>query len=201
MTQQSSPSQVQSTEAIETDSGSGLELVASGSASMRRSFNHYPTLVMSEDDLALDPTKDGHFIIMKSMTTTAAFTCIATMLNLACTQETGFNISAIICNLPPPLQPTTQQQLIPHKPYVDMVPWSSMRDRLLISPTAINDQEFVADMAGMKVWGATPWDPTGWEVSPEFARKWWFLVDDGVLRTTNFWRAQRGEEALVPSSF
>jgi hypothetical protein len=76
---------------------------------------------------------------------------------------------------------------------------------MLNSPTAINDLEFVSDMgfSDLKVWGSTPWDPAGWEVGPEFARKWWFLIDDGIIHTTNFWRSQRGEEplSLAPPNF
>jgi len=162
-----------------------------------RSLDNYPSLCVSHDDVAVDPTTDSHFIIMKSMTTFAAFNCIAAMLNLVCSPESGFNINAIISTIPPPIQPTAKQQIIPHMAYVDMIPWSSMRDRLLSSLNAINHEEFVADMGQLKTWGVTPWDPTGWEVSPIFAGKWWFLVDEGMLRTTNFWRAQRGEAPIV----
>ena len=48
----------------------------------------------------------------------------------------------------------------------------------------------------MKVWGNIPWDETGWEIGERFAMKWWFLMDDEVLRTTNFWRASRTDETL-----
>ena len=37
----------------------------------------------------------------------------------------------------------------------------------------------------------------GWEVEPEFAKKWRFLMDDGMIRMADLWRGQRGEEALV----
>jgi len=136
---------------------------------------------------------------MNGMTAWAAFTCIATLLDLSCNQDSGFNICAPLDSLPPPIAPTLQQQIIPHQPYVDMLPWSSLRDRILNSQTTMNEAEFVMDMAsdGLKVWGSMPWDPTGWEMKPELVRKWWFLMDDGIIRTTNFWRGQRGEEALV----
>jgi hypothetical protein len=152
-----------------------------------------------QDQVSPDPAIDNHFTVMHSMTTYAAFTCIAHILELACMQDTGFNIGALICTLPPAIAPTLQQQIVPHGPYVDMLPWSSLRDRILNSLMAINELEFILDMASgdLKIWGSTPWDPTGWEVGPEFARKWWFLMDDGIMHTTNFWRGQRGEEALV----
>jgi hypothetical protein len=149
--------------------------------------------------LSLNPTVDSHFIVMHGMTASAAFLCIASTLELACMQSSGFNITAMVCNLPSSVVPTLKQQTVPHSPYVDMLPWSSLRDRMLTSLTAINEVEFVQDMGSgdLKVWGSTPWDPMAWEVGPEFARKWWFLMDDEILRTTNFWRAQRGEQALV----
>ncbi|KAF4630336.1 hypothetical protein G7Y89_g7799 [Cudoniella acicularis] len=151
----------------------------------------------------LDPTMDSHFIVMHGMTASAAFTCIAHVLELNCTQEPGFNVRALPCNLPLPIVPTVQQQIIPHKVYVDMLPWSSLRDRILSSLTAINESEIIQDMASgdLKVWGSTPWEPMGWEIGSNFATKWWFLMDDGIMQTTNFWRSQRGEEPLVLKSF
>jgi hypothetical protein len=112
----------------------------------------------------------------------------------------GFNIRAPICNLPQTIVPTLQQQIIPHKPYVDLLPWPSLRDRVLNSLTVINEQEFVMDLVSLKVWGTTPWDPMGWEVAPDFAKKWWFLMDEGIMHSTNFWRAQQGEVPLTLTS-
>jgi hypothetical protein len=148
-------------------------------------------------NVSTDPTTDNHFIVMHSMTTAAAFACIANVLELSCMQDTGFNIRALTCNLPSAIAPTSKQQIVPHKPYVDMLPWSSLRDRILNSLMAINEIELVMDMDSLKVWGSTPWDPMGWEFPPEFVRKWWFLMDEGIINATNFWRAQRGENALV----
>jgi len=136
---------------------------------------------------------------MHRMTMDEACMWIAHTLQLDCHQDSGFNITASLLGLPPAFVPTLQQQIVPHKPYVDMLPWPSLRDRILNSPTAINEWEFVKDMESgeLKVWGSTPYDPFGWEVGPEFARKWWFLMDDGILNATNFWRGQRGEVALT----
>ncbi len=157
---------------------------------------------------ALDPGRDNRFMVMPNIPTWDAFICIASILELACLQgngqpaQDGFHIVAPICKLPAPLSPTLQQLSIPHKPYVDMIPWPAMRDRVLSSLAAMNELEFVADMSSndIKVWGSTPWDPFGWEVGPQFAKKWWFLMDDGILQSSNFWRAQRGEEPLVLGS-
>lgn len=145
-----------------------------------------------------DPTTENRFIILHGMTTWTAFLCIANLLELACGQQSGFNICALATTLPPAIAPTLKQQIVPHKPYVDMLPWSSLRDRMLNSTTAINELEFLQDMVSgdLKVWGVVPWDPMGWEVGQEFARKWWFLMDDGIIHAANFWRSQRGEKAL-----
>ncbi|KAF2003775.1 NAD(P)-binding protein [Amniculicola lignicola CBS 123094] len=125
--------------------------------------------------MSMDPTVDSHFIVMHNMTTHAAFDCIARILELACKQDTGFNIRALPCTLPPSIAPTLKQQIVPHQPYVDMLPWSSLRDRILNSPTAINEMELLMDMDSLRVWGSTPWDPMGWEVPADFVKKWWFL--------------------------
>jgi hypothetical protein len=113
------------------------------------------------------------------MTACAALAVIAERLQLDCNLQPGFNIKALPDDLPSSIAPTSLQRSVPHLSYLDMLPWASIRDRLLASITTINQA-----------------DPIGWEVSEEFAKKWWFLVDEGVIQTTNFWRSQRGEKPL-----
>ena len=184
--------------AIEASSTSGYQPWPTASSALGIFSSPIP-----ENSQYPDPAIDNHFIVMHGVTTHAAFLRIAEILQLACMQDSGFNINAPTCTLPQAIAPTLQQQLVPHKPYVDMLPWSSLRDRVLNSLMVINETEFLLDMSSgdLKVWGSTPWDPMGWEIGPEFARKWWFLMDDGIMHTTNFWRGQRGEEALVLASF
>jgi hypothetical protein len=144
---------------------------------------------------------DTHFIVIHSMTTYSAYCKIAGILEMTCLNEPAFHINALGPTLPPALAPTSQQLIIPHKPYVDMMPWASLRNRLLDSLVSINEEEFTKDMTSsdLKVWGNVPWDPMSWEVGPEFAKKWWFLVDEGIIDRSNFWRAQRGEVPVVLS--
>lgn len=145
------------------------------------------------------PDTDTRFIVMQAMTTSSAFWAIGRMLELQCTQEIGFNIGAEMSNLPPNLHPTARQQVQPHKPYIDMMPWASLRDRLLANEAVINEIEFINDMLSenLKIWGSVPWDPMSWEFDGEVLRKWWFLMDEDIMRSTNFWRAQRGEQGLI----
>ena len=151
------------------------------------------------DAPAINPILDTHFIVMHDMTAWAAFNSISNILQLACTEGLGFNVRASSTTLPASIVPTSQQQIIPHMPYVDMLPWSIVRDRLLSSLAAINEVELVQDLASgnVRIWGCIPWDTRSWEVSAEFANKWWFLVDNKIVDTTNFWRGQRGEPDLV----
>ena len=71
------------------------------------------------------------------------------------------------------------------------------------------------------IWGSQPWSAfgmwcllffglkdrsfracTAWEMSQTFMMKWGWLVDDEVIRCSNFWRAERGEGPLiVPTEF
>ncbi|KAH8881072.1 NAD(P)-binding protein [Thozetella sp. PMI_491] len=160
--------------------------------------NDKPSTALSPMQSPIDPATDTHFIVMHCMSTSTAFSRIAELLCLACLQDSGFNIRAPAATLPPAMAPTSRQQTIPHQPYVDMLPWPSLRNQLLDSLATINEMQFVLDMSdGLKIWGSTPWDPLAWEVAPEFARKWWFLMDEEIMRTTNFWRRQRGEVDLL----
>jgi len=184
-------------EASDADSISGSQHVPTASTSSSVSSCSISGPFLRQVSPA--PTVDNHFMVIHGMKSWAAFTYIALMLELVCTQDTGFHIRAPPDKLPPPIAPTLKQQIVPHRTYVDTLPWSSLRDRILSSVMTINEDELFFDLASgdLKVWGSTPWDPAGWEVGPNFARKWWFLMDDGIMRMTNFWRAQRGEEALV----
>lgn len=183
----------------QTESAPGVGNGASSQSSTSGDLSIFssPISGTSSCQILPDPASDTQFIILQGGRTWEAYLTIAGILKLACQQDSGFNICALIDTLPPTLAPTPQQQLIPHKPYVDMLPWPSLRDRILSSILTINEAEFVRCLYDFKVWGCIPWDPCGWEVGSEFAEKWWFLLDDGILRTTNFWRSQRGEHPLV----
>lgn len=115
----------------------------------------------------MDPTADNHFLAMQSMTVMAAFIYNGHILGITCSLAPGFHVHALACNLPPAMAPTLKQQIVPHKTYIDTLPWPSLRDRILNSPSALNEQEFLTDVASLKVWGAMPWDPMAWEVGPE----------------------------------
>jgi hypothetical protein len=123
---------------------------------------------------AATPFPSDHNFIIQNTATPSAYTCIENILQLNCVQPFSFNVRACYSSIPPALKPTWQQKLVPHKPYIDMLPWPLLRDRLLASQKSINEEEFCRDMcsAEVKIWGSMPGDPTGWEIGPQFTQKW-----------------------------
>jgi hypothetical protein len=100
---------------------------------------------------------------------------------------------------PPALHPTPLQLTTPHLPYIDLLPFPSVRNNLLLAGSLVSAPEIWADFTSgdIRVWGSTPWEPTGWEIGERFARKWWWVLDQGVVEKGNFWRGVRGEGGLV----
>lgn len=160
-------------------------------------------LEVSKHNKALDKAQapfplTDHLIIVRALGTLSALLLNASILQIDCTNIRGHQIY-IPENLSTPtaLTPTPLQTNTPHFPYVDLIPFPSIRDRILQSQHIINGVEIWGDITrDVKVWGNTPWDDQGWEIGERFAVKWWFLMDDEVLRTTNFWRGTRDERGL-----
>lgn len=112
--------------------------------------------------------------------------------------------------LPRDLTPTPVQRTIPHHPWLDLLPVAQMRDNLIRAEDTYDDVALCRDMkgyhqnkvadgeaVGIIVW-RDPWDAMGWEVSESFARKWSWVVQgcEDLFRSTNSWRAKRGERPL-----
>lgn len=143
-----------------------------------------------------EPTTDTSFIIMLSMNACNAMFVISEVLNLTCSQRP--RVYSPTTPGPPSLMPTHLQQTIPHHGYIDMIPFPDLRDRILETLAVINEEELCRDLQSddWKIWGKRPWEPKSWEFAQDFVLKWWFLLDDDILRMTNFWRMQRHEEPL-----
>lgn len=113
---------------------------------------------------------------------------------------------------PASLTPTPLQVSELHHPWVDLLPWPILRDRILHMSAAelIDEDDLCHDIvefdttqgssekAALIVWGA-PWDPKGWEASPAFLRKWGWILEncEEILEATNYWREKRGEKKLA----
>ncbi|RDW56572.1 hypothetical protein BP6252_14077 [Coleophoma cylindrospora] len=111
-------------------------------------------------------------------------------------------------DLPVGLQPTALQRARAHHPWIDIFPSPIMRDNLLHAGDDWDDEELCTDIMGfwdgssgpegLIVWGE-PSDPSNWEVTEGFLRKWGWVVRgcDELMRATNYWRAKRGERPLL----
>lgn len=101
----------------------------------------------------------------------------------------------------PDLIPTVLQFEVDHQPYIDIIPCHEIRDKILemVSGGGLDQGELCRDIeSGLSVWGRTAWDRRSWEWSSEFVKKWvWLFENEETLAATNFWRAQRGEAAIV----
>lgn len=83
-----------------------------------------------------------------------------------------------------------------------------MRDNLLLAGDSYDEdllcnnliefQDVPSEQTGLIVWNA-PSEPTGWEVSETFLRDWGWVVRGCIelQRSTNSWRAKRGERPLI----
>ncbi|KAI0483420.1 hypothetical protein F4859DRAFT_472790 [Xylaria cf. heliscus] len=119
-------------------------------------------------------------------------------------------INLEVGKLPTELQPTDLQRRTVHHPWLDLLPIPHMRDNLLRRGVeSFDEDEFCCALIGsgdlantaFVVWSES-WDGYGWEVTESFARSSWAWTIDGcweLYRSTNKWRAQRGEPPLFSS--
>ena len=103
--------------------------------------------------------------------------------------------------LPYHLQPTDLQLRTYHHPYLDVIASPLLRDNILIA-TLSNEQEdqLCIDLhsnGSITVWGSQPWSSMGWEVSQDFALRWGWILDAETIRSSDFWRMERGDPPLA----
>jgi len=112
---------------------------------------------------------------------------------------------------PPSLQPTYLQKIVKHESWVDIIPYSVMRDNILRSQDNLDADALCDDFLGGMYEGlgdvqnrgmillGEPWSEDGWEISEGFARKWSFLLKgcEDLIKSTNRWRKARGEQRLI----
>ena len=165
------------------------------------SESHHPTPEWCNTEKQLNlPDITSNCLLLAPMEIIAAYTSNATLLQVSCSPPTHrrtfcpFNPS-----MPSTLAPTPAQTAIPHPSFIDIIPFPGFRNRILHSINVINLETLSRDLTdgAFSVWGRDPSDATGWEISERFAKTWWFLVDEELLRTTNFWRSQKSENMLV----
>ncbi|GKT65560.1 hypothetical protein ColTof4_03674 [Colletotrichum tofieldiae] len=105
------------------------------------------------------------------------------------------------------LKPTETQLTAAHHPWLDLLPLPRMRDNLIKAGEDWDDEELCLDLigngdapsgqGGMILWGE-PWDPNNWEVTEDFVEKWRWILEgcEEMIRSSNYWRAKRGERRM-----
>ena len=127
-------------------------------------------------------------------------------------------VQRIFKTLKPDLRPNSEQITIEHHPYIDILPFPTLRRNLITHLEEIDEDEFFQDMiTGLVCWGGagigrkdreestgnastgTPWDVRSWEARVWFLQKYWTLLggEDGELvRQSEWWRSVRGEDTV-----
>jgi hypothetical protein len=113
----------------------------------------------------------------------------------------------------PNMLPTTLQKNNEHHTWIDLFPCPLMRDNLVRAGNEWDDEDLCTDVMGfwdggspdpqgLIVWG-DPSDIRNWELQPGFVKKWGWIVRgcSEIIRSTNQWRAKRGERPLFGASF
>ena len=119
-------------------------------------------------------------------------------------------------HLPRNLRPTRTQLSQPHHPVLDLLPWPTVRDKLIIvfsqpadirpqtaaSPTALVELVYdIEDSAeGVRIWGEDPYSDQSWEVGEKLFKNWWWALDRAVVRRSNEMRRSRGARLLGEGS-
>lgn len=120
--------------------------------------------------------------------------------------------------LKPDLRPSSEQITVDHPPYIDLLPFQTVRKNLVLRQHEVDDGEFLVDiLTGLVCWGGaglgkrdrnastgyastgSPWDCRSWEAKGWFLKKYWSILggEDGELvQQSEWWRSIRGEEPL-----
>ncbi|KAK1142477.1 hypothetical protein N8T08_007839 [Aspergillus melleus] len=127
-------------------------------------------------------------------------------------------VQRIFKTLKPDLRPSSEQITVEHPPYIDVLPFRTLRKNLILHQQEVDEDEFLRDLlTGLVCWGGaglgrrdrnastgytstgTPWDNRSWEAKVWFLKKYWSLLggEDGELvRQSEWWRSIRGEDPL-----
>ncbi|KAH8888463.1 hypothetical protein GQ53DRAFT_239913 [Thozetella sp. PMI_491] len=114
-------------------------------------------------------------------------------------------------SIPRHLQPTLPQVLFKHHPWIDLIPFPSLRARLIVMtstmPHIFSLSEFKQDLymkEALVCWrtrgDGQPWDMRSWEAQPWFLAKWKMLVDGEqgeIWKQSSWWRGLRSRVSEV----
>lgn len=115
--------------------------------------------------------------------------------------------------LPLSFRPTEAQRRIMHHPIMDLLPWSSVRTKLICTfaqkadarPPIARDEmalmRFVNDLddsaEGLRVYGEDRSDYNNWEIGQQVFDNWWWAFDVSIVVNSNKLRARRDAPRLM----
>jgi hypothetical protein len=115
-------------------------------------------------------------------------------------------------HLPPSFQPTPTQLRVPHHPIIDIIPWPSLRTKIILMyamppvlrPPNVRDPESIMQIAndiddpaeGFIVNGPNGMSEDEWEIGEAFLKNYWWAVDREIIARTNAQRVRRGAPRL-----
>ncbi|EEP81641.1 predicted protein [Uncinocarpus reesii 1704] len=118
-----------------------------------------------------------------------------------------------LANLPAHYQPTATQRLVPHHPVLDLLPWPTVRDKLIqvfslpphLRPAPAADPMGLVTLIydiedpteGLRVSGSDPFMADMWEVGQVVFGRWWWAFEGKIVETSNSLRRRRGQQGLV----
>jgi Domain of unknown function (DUF3425) len=114
--------------------------------------------------------------------------------------------------LPPSFQPTPTQLRVPHHPIIDIIPWPSLRTKIILMyamppalrPPSVRDPDSIMQIAndiddpaeGFIVNGPNGMSEDEWEIGEAFLKNYWWAVDRDIIARTNAQRIRRGAPRL-----
>ncbi|KAJ4012869.1 hypothetical protein NW752_006140 [Fusarium irregulare] len=139
--------------------------------------------------------------------------CKQNLWDLDATSAFTTGIATPASLLPANWQPTPSQVSVAHHPLFDLLPWPSVRERV-ISILALPDElrppraqgmlatvnlayDLEDTAEGVRIHGEDPYDPGSWELGQVTFERWWFLFDNTIINTSNRWRKTRGAPPLL----
>ena len=127
-------------------------------------------------------------------------------------------VQKIFQTLKPDLRPGREQVTVAHHPFIDCLPFPTLRKNLLVHGSHVDAEQLQLDaIEGLVCWGGaglskrdskestgnastgTPWDVRSWEAKECFLQKYWTMLggEEGeLIRQSDWWRSIRGEEPL-----
>ncbi|KAJ5233084.1 hypothetical protein N7468_006040 [Penicillium chermesinum] len=144
----------------------------------------------------------------------------ANSVNQATAERLISSVQGTFRTLKPDLRPISEQITTKHHPYIDILPFPTLRKNILCHLDDFDEDAFFDDMlTGLLCWGGTgmakgdraqatgcvstgtPWDFRSWEATQWFLEKYWNLLggEDGELvRQSQWWRGVRGDPEVSP---